>query len=163
MLICLASYSTRLLKVLHKGCNMDILRILLIYLHSPLGTVCPRDHVYISVKPLAAVLQPINTYTRVCVCVCVTGYWKTDWNVTPGLFHFISPADSHTHTLPVHCCINRLSWLVCFSRAGFADHVKLWLRQWGPWRALDGRYGSDIHLCVSETSLRSSGLVLAYD
>ena len=78
MLICLASYSTRLLKVLHKGCNMDILRILLIYLHSPLGTVCPRDHVYISVKPLTAVLQPINTYTCVCVCVYVTGYWKTD-------------------------------------------------------------------------------------
>ena len=21
-------------------------------------------------------------------------------------------------------------------------------KQWGPWRALDGRYGSDIHPCI---------------
>ena len=45
----------------------------------------------------------------------------------------------------------------------FANHVKLLLRQWGPWRVLDGRYGSDIHPCVSETSLRPSRLVWAYD
>ena len=67
---------------------------------------------------------------------------------------FIGPANSHTHTLPVYCCINGLSWLVCFSRAGFADHVKSRLRQWDPWRALDGRHGSDIHPCVSETSVK---------
>ena len=46
-----------------------------------------------------------NLLIHICmcmfVCVCVTGYWKTDWNVTPGLFHFIGPADSHTHTLLV--------------------------------------------------------------
>ena len=38
----------------------------------------------------------------------VTGYWKTDHNVTLGQLHFIGPANSHTHTLPVHCCINGL-------------------------------------------------------
>ena len=32
----------------------------------------------------------------------VTGYWKTDQIVTLGLFHFIGPADSYTHTLPMH-------------------------------------------------------------
>ena len=92
----------------------------------------------------------------------MTGYWKTDRNVTLGLLHFIAPANS-THTLSVHCYIKRLSWLVCFSRAGFADHVKSRLRQWGPWRALDGRNGPDIHPCVSETSLRPSRLVWAYN
>ena len=83
----------------------------------------------------------------------MTGYWKIGWIVTFGLFHFIDPTVSHTHTLPVHCCINRLTWLVCFSRACFANLAKSWLWQWGPWRALDGRYGSNIHPCVSETLL----------
>ena len=52
--------TTRLLKMLHKRCNTDMLRVLLIYPHSPLGTARPWDRAYISVKPLAAVLQPIN-------------------------------------------------------------------------------------------------------
>ena len=47
-------------KMLYKRCNTDVLSILLIYRHSPSGTVHPQDHAYISVKPLAAVLQPIN-------------------------------------------------------------------------------------------------------
>ena len=85
----------------------------------------------------------------------VTGYWKTDHVRTFGQLLFIGPANSQTHTLPVHHCINGLSWLVYFSRPGFADHVKSRLRQWDPWRALDGRYGSDIHPCVSETSLKA--------
>ena len=85
----------------------------------------------------------------------MTGYWKTDHNVTLGQLHFIGPANSHTHALSMHCCITGLSWLVCFSRAGFADRVKSWLRQWDLWRALDGRYGSDIHPCVGETSLKA--------
>ena len=68
---------------------------------------------------------------------------------------FIGPANNHTRTLPMHCCIYGLSWLVWFSGAGFVDHVKSWLRQWSPWRALDGRYGSDIHPCVSEVSLEA--------
>ena len=55
----------------------------------------------------------------------------------------------------MHCCITGLSWLVCFSRAGFADRVKSRLRQWDPWGALDERCGSDIHPCVGETSLRA--------
>ena len=65
-LLCLASYkqcSTQLLKMLHTRCNTDMLRVLLIYPHPPLGAVCLRDRVYISVKLLAAVLQPINVYS----------------------------------------------------------------------------------------------------
>ena len=34
---------------------------------------------------------------------------KANCNVTLGLFYFIAPANSHAHTLPVHCCITRLS------------------------------------------------------
>ena len=68
------------------------------------------------------------------ICTCVTGLWKTDCDITLGLFHFIAPANIHTHTLPAHCCI-----------VGFANHVKSRLGQWGSWRALDGTYGSDIH------------------
>ena len=64
------------------------------------------------------------------IYICVTGYCKTNRIATLGLFHYVGPADSYTHTLPVHCCIDRPSWLVCFSRAGFADHVKSFLAQW---------------------------------
>ena len=46
--------------MLHKRCNTDMLGVLLICLYSPLGAARSRDHVYISVKPLVAVLQPIN-------------------------------------------------------------------------------------------------------
>ena len=95
--------------------------------------------------------------------VYVTGYWKTDHVHTFGQLLFIGPTDSHTHTLSMHYCNTRLSCLVCFSRADFADHVKSRLRQWDPWRALDRRYGSDIHPCVSEMSHRPSRLVKAYD
>ena len=73
MLLCLASYeqcSTRPLKVLHKCCNTDVLGVLLIYLHPP---SCARDHAYISVKPLVAMLQHI-IYMCVCICVCVCIY-----------------------------------------------------------------------------------------
>ena len=82
----------------------------------------------------------------------MTGFWKTDHNVTLGQLYLLDPANSHTHTLSMHCCNTRLSCMVCFSRADFANHVKPRLRQWDPWRALDGRHGSDIHPCVSETS-----------
>ena len=47
--------------------------------------------------------------------------------------------------------------------ADFANHVKPRLKQWDPWRPLDGGYGSDIHPCVSEMSHRPSRLVKAYD
>ena len=39
----------------------------------------------------------------------VTGYWKTDHNVTLGQLHFIGLANSHTHALSMHCCITGLS------------------------------------------------------
>ena len=39
----------------------------------------------------------------------VTGYWKTDHNVTLGQLHFIAPANSHTHALSMHRCIIGLS------------------------------------------------------
>ena len=32
----------------------------------------------------------------------VTGYWKTDHNVTLGQLHFTGPANSHTHALSMH-------------------------------------------------------------
>ena len=46
-----------------------MLGVLLIYLHSPSGAAHPRDHAYISVKPLPAVLQPINV--MYCVIVII--------------------------------------------------------------------------------------------
>ena len=39
----------------------------------------------------------------------VTGYWKTDHNVTLGQWHFTGSANSHTHALSMHCCITGLS------------------------------------------------------
>ena len=39
-------------------------------------------------------------------------FWKTDRNVTLGIYipvHYSNIYNSHTHTLPVHCCITRLS------------------------------------------------------
>ena len=41
--------------------------------------------------------------------VYVTGFRKTDRNVTLGLFNFIVPANSHTHTVPVYCGIPGLA------------------------------------------------------
>ena len=43
------------------------------------------------------------------ICQYVTGYWKTDHNVTLGQLHFIGPANSHTHALSMHCCFTGLS------------------------------------------------------
>ena len=48
----------------------------------------------------------LNTVIVIYTVIFVTGYWKTDQIVTLGLFHFIGPADSYTHTLPMHCCID---------------------------------------------------------
>ena len=112
-----------------------------------------------NIYPVANVHSYVHNTTRIFANMWLDSYWKTDWNITLGLFYFIGPADNHTHTLLKHCCINRFSWLVCFSRAGFADYVKSHLRKWGPWKALDGRYGSDIHQCVGGTFLRPSRLV----
>ena len=97
----------------------------------------------------------LNALFKLLICDWIL---VNDRNVTLGQLHFLGPANSHTHTLSMHCCNTRLSCLVCFSRADFADHVKPRLRQWDPWRALDGRYGSDIHPCVSEMSHSPSRL-----
>ena len=48
------------------------------------------------------------TSTAIYITI-VTGYWKTDHNVTLGQMHFIGPANSHTHALSMHHCIIRLS------------------------------------------------------
>ena len=84
MLLCLASYehcSTQLLKVLHKCCSMAMLRVLLIYPHSPLGAAHPRDCVYISVKPLSAVLQPINVRMYIPTAYVCTYYVPYNQNI----------------------------------------------------------------------------------
>ena len=85
-------------------------------------------------------------------------------NFTLGLFHFIGPASSYTHTLLMHNDIARFSWLVAsyISSVSFSNHLKSWLRLWGPQRTLDGRYQSEISPSVSETSLRPSRLICTY-
>ena len=39
----------------------------------------------------------------------MTGFTKTDHDVTLGQLHFIGLANSHTPTLSMHCCIDGLS------------------------------------------------------
>ena len=46
--------------------------------------------------------QLILTIDDFAQCLNVTGYWKTDHNVTLGQLHFIDPANSHTHALSMH-------------------------------------------------------------
>ena len=83
----------------------------------------------------------------------MTGFWKAD----QILFHFIGSANNYTHTLPIHNGITKpIGWLVCFSRANFANYVQSQIRQWGSWRALHERHGSENDPSGSETSLRSS-------
>ena len=62
--------------MLHKHCNTDMLGVLLIYPHSPSGTARTWDRAYISVKPLAAVLQPINTLHALAVSCTVYSHAK---------------------------------------------------------------------------------------
>ena len=88
----------------------------------------------------------------------MTGFWKTDHNVTLGQLHFLGPANSHTHTLSMNCCNTRLSCLVCFSRADFADHVKPRLR--GHWM---GGMGLIFTPVLVKRVIGHSRLVKAYD
>ena len=81
-------------------------------------------------------LQKLTIMSHLANCILLA-------QLIPTLIHLL-----------MHCCIDGFGWLVCFSGAGFADHVRSRLRQWGPWRALDGRYVSYIHLCVSKASLK---------
>ena len=85
-----------------------------------------------------------------------------NWPNWLGLFHFIGPSNSYTHTLLIHSAITRLGWMVCFSRASFAVHVNAWLRQQDPRRVLHRRNWSEIDPSVSETSLRPFRHVWAY-
>ena len=58
-----------LLKMLHNGCNVAVLRVLLIYLHSPLGTPLGIMHVYLSnlSRPCYNILVHVvsETYARI--------------------------------------------------------------------------------------------------
>ena len=90
----------------------------------------------------------------------VTGFWKpTKMSHLANCTFLVQLIAIFIH-YPCTVAIPGLAaWSVCISRVDFAEHVKSRLRQWDPWRALDGRYGSDIHPCVSETSLSRSRLV----
>ena len=111
-LLCLASYEqcfTRLLEMLHKHCIMGMLRVLLIYLHSPSGTVRPRDCAYMSVKPLAAMLQPINmylcSYTRMYVCTYVCMYVLCMHICTHACSYICAYVHAYIHVY-IHTCIH---------------------------------------------------------
>ena len=70
---------------------------------------------------LTEIDEVILTYNF--IIIYVTGFWKTDQIVTLDLFHFIGPANGHTHTLHIHSVITRLGGLVCFSRESFGNPV----------------------------------------
>ena len=73
---------------------------------------------------------------------------------------------ANTATLIYYLCKVALPGLAnwsTFSRASFANHVKLRLRHWGLQGAPDGRYGSKTGPSVSEISVRLSRLVWAYN
>ena len=100
-------------------------------------------------------LVPIRTVFVNPVTYMWLDFEKTDWIVTLGLFHFIGPANGYTCTPHVHSAITGHGWLVCFSRASFANPVNSSLRQWNPWRALGGRHGCEIHPRDRETSINT--------
>ena len=93
------------------------------------------------------------TLPRYTEYVFVNGFWKADRIVTLGLFHFIGLTNGYTCTLHIHSAITRFDWLICFSRASFANPVNSWLRQWDPWRVLYGRHGCEIYPSNRETSI----------
>ena len=62
--------------MLHKRCNTDVLGVLLLYPHSPLSTARPWDRVYISVKPLTAMLQSIIVYVAMWPLVMNSNCFK---------------------------------------------------------------------------------------
>ena len=107
----------------------------------------------------------IKTFTR------ITGPTDPicDWNLenrpnchTIGLFHYIGPANDYTCTLHIYSAIIRLTWLVCFSAASFANPINSQLRRWDLLKVLHGRHGSEIHPSERETSLMPSNHVWAY-
>ena len=65
---------------------------------------------YTYVLYLEAICQiQTSEFATVFCYIYVTGYWKTNHVLTFGQLLFIGPDNSHTHTLPVPCCINGLS------------------------------------------------------
>ena len=107
-------------------------------------------------------MRPRHWYALCKLTQYVIGFWKTSQIVTLGPFHFIGSVNGYTYTLCIHSAITGLDWLVCFSRASFANPVNSRLRQWDPWRVLQRRYGSEIHSSDRETSLTPSQHVSAY-
>ena len=91
----------------------------------------------------------------------MTGYWKTDQNVTLDLFYFTTIAN--IATLIYHLCKVTLpglaNWSTFFPIPSFANHVKLRLRHWCLQGAPDGGYGSKTGPSVSETSVKLFKLV----
>ena len=68
ILLCLGSYEqchTQSLKVFHKCCNMNMLRVLLIYLHSPSVLHTLENRLYINQTPHCCVTI-INIHMNVC-------------------------------------------------------------------------------------------------
>ena len=57
---------------------------------------CPGIRSYLLYKQ--KIVQIFHNY--------VTGYWKTDQNVTLGIFNFIVPADRYTQTLATHALLH---------------------------------------------------------
>ena len=57
------------------------------------------------------------------VDINVTGFEKNQQNCDRRSIPFIGPANSYTHTLPIHSAITRLDQLVYISRSSFANCV----------------------------------------
>ena len=89
----------------------------------------------------------------------MTGFWRTDRNVSLYLFHLL------TQLIIIATLIHYLCTVALTGLAGWSTFLeqifKPQLRLWDLWRAPDGRYRLDIHPSVSETSLRPSRLVWA--
>ena len=97
------------------------------------------------------------TYTYLGVTLCKSMSWSHHIHIKTPVCDWIMENRPKCHTWPIpllaqliatliHCpCTVALTSLACFPKAGFADHMKSRLAQWGSWRAPDSRYGSDIH------------------
>ena len=101
-------------------------------------------------------------YNNHCINIYFISSYNCDWisenwpncHTRPiPLFFLAQLMATLVRTLHIHSGITRLGWLVCFSRASFADPVNSQLRQWDPWRVLHGRHGSEIHPSDREMSL----------
>ena len=80
--------------------------------------------------------------------MCICDFGKPTKMSHWAYFIIIIPANNHNHTLPIHSGITRHSWLIYFTIASFASHLKSQPRQsmHGPnlRHQLDGRHQSEI-------------------